>query len=539
LTVARPSPVTLRSKPPATPSNVTLVRPPMLVPRLALTAPTCPPVGLASLAGTLRAAGHRVTILDAIGESPDQFVPDTDTRFVTHGLTAEQIGRAVPSDCDVVGVSAMFSHEWPITRRLIERLREACPDALIVVGGEHATALPEFVLHDCPHVDVVVLGEGEETLAELVGRRRDELPQVPGLALRGIQGAEIVRTPTRSRVVQVDQLAPPAWDLLPIREYLDRGHGFGVHRGRSMPIVATRGCPYRCTFCSNPAMWTTRWVARSPAAVLDEIRGYIHDYDADNIDFYDLTAIVQRKWILEFCQLIIDSGLRFTWQLPSGTRSEALDDEVLNLLRRSGCRNMSYAPESGSPTVLERIKKRVELPRMKRSIRSAVRLGINCKANIILGFPGETHREILETLRFCVSLALLGLHDLSVTPFSPYPGTELYDELRADGRIGDLDDAYFLSLASYSDLSSAVSWSEHVSDRALGRYRIAGMALFYGTSFARRPWRIVPLVRNVIWSDTQESRLEMSLKDHLHKRRGSRAAPPRAGELETTGRATA
>lgn len=513
--------VTLGPKPAARTSDVVLVRPPVLVPRVALTAPTCPPIGLAYLASTLRRDAHTVRIIDAVGEAPDQFLECPDERFLLHGLSAEQIVERVPTDLDVVGVSAMFSHEWPTTRALLERLRERCPGALLVVGGEHATALPEVVLDDCPAVDVVVLGEGEETLADIARSDRARIGHVAGVAVRSDEPGRLLRTPPRERIRAVDDIPPPAWDLVPVDAYLDRGHGFGVHRGRSMPILATRGCPYRCTFCSNPSMWTTRWVPRDPRSVLDEIRGYIETYDADNIDFYDLTAIVRRSWIVEFCNLVLDSGLQFSWQLPSGTRSEAIDDEVVRLLRRAGCRNMSYAPESGSPAVLERIKKKVDLGRMKRSMRAAVRAGINSKANIILGFPDETHREMLQTLRFCFDVAVLGLHDLSVTPFSPYPGTELFDELRAAGRIPELDDEYFYALASYSDLTSTVSLSRHVGDRALGRYRLAGMAVFYATSFLCRPWRVPIVVRNVLWSDTQESRLEMSLRDHRHRRRST------------------
>jgi len=515
--------VRLTVAPSRRPADVVLVRPPVLVPRLALTAPTCPPVGVAYLAATLREAGHRPTVIDAVGEAPDQFTPYGDGHFLTHGLTDDEIASRVPAGAEVIGVSCMFSHEWPVTRRLLHALRARCPDALVVVGGEHATALPHHVLHDTDDVDVVVLGEGEETLLEVVDRRgsREALGEVHGCAVRDDRSPDGVRiAPPRARIRAVDDIPPPAWDLIPLSEYLDRGHGFGVHRGRSMPLVATRGCPYQCTFCSNPAMWTTRWVPRSPRAVLSEIERYLDEYDAQNIDFYDLTAIVRRTWIVEFCELVIASGREFTWQLPSGTRSEAMDEEVVHLLRRAGCRNLSYAPESGSPAVLERIKKRVDLARMKRSMRAAVRAGINCKANIIMGFPGETHAELRQTLRFCAELAVLGLHDLSVTPFSPYPGTELYDELRASGRVAELDDEYFLSLMSYSDLSAAVSFSEHLSDRALGRYRWLGMAVFYGLSFLCRPWRLVSVVRHVLWSDTQESRLEMSLRDHVHRKRG-------------------
>ncbi|MCU1368932.1 MAG: Radical domain protein [Ilumatobacteraceae bacterium] len=511
-------------------AKVALVRPPMLVPRLAITAPTCPPVGLAYLAGALVAHGHDVTAIDAVGEAPDQFLDCGDDRFWSHGLSAAEVVERLPADVEVIGVSCMFSHEWPLCRDLLEHLRARFPEALLVVGGEHATALPEVVLAEGSVVDVVVAGEGERAVCSVVANRydRDALAQLPGVLVAPRSGATSPSTASVAppvRELAVDDFARPAWDRFPIATYLDRGMGFGVHRGRSMPIVATRGCPYQCTFCSSPRMWTTRWVARSPAEVLDEIETYLRVYRATNIDFYDLTAIVHRSWIVAFCELILERGLDFTWQLPSGTRSEAIDGEVADLLGRAGCRNMSYAPESGSPAVLKRIKKKVDLDRMKQSMRASVRAKINCKANIIVGLPGETHREVLETMRFCASVAVLGLHDLSITPFSPYPGTELFDQLRAEGRIPELDDDYFLSLAAYSDLTTTVSFSEHISDRALGRYRLAGIGLFYAVSYLCRPWRVVAVVRHVFWSDTQESRLEMSLRDHLHRRHGSHKLP--------------
>lgn len=511
--------------------HVTLVRPPVLVPRLALTAPTCPPIGVAYLAAVLRSAGHSVHVVDAVGEAPDQFVAYRGDELLTHGLTVDEVADRVDPGTDVVGVSCMFSHEWPVDRELVEALRRRCPTALLVAGGEHVTAMPELVLAQCPALDVVVTGEGETTLLEVVEQHaagRDVRGRA-GTAVRHAVptadgGTAVLLGPPRDRDRDVDALPRPAWDLVPLEPYLDRGLGFGVHRGRSVPVVATRGCPYQCTFCSSPAMWTTTYVTRDPADVLDEIEEYLQTYQADNIDFYDLTAIVRKTWVVEFCRLVLERGLRFTWQLPSGTRSEALDDEVVGLLRAAGCRNLSYAPESGSPAVLARIKKRVDLDRMASSMRAATRVGINCKANIILGFPGETHAEIRETLRFIARVAVLGLHDLSITPFSPYPGTELFDELQDAGRLGTFDDDYFLSLLSYSDLTTTVSWSEHVGDRALGRYRLAGMALFYAISFTCRPWRVLQVLRNVLFRSTQESRLEMTLRDHLHRRRG-RAGP--------------
>ncbi len=104
-----------------------------------------------------------------------------------------------------------------------------------------------------------------------------------------------------------------------------------------MPLMATRGCPYRCTFCSNPVMYGTRWVARSPDHVLDEIQRYQDRYGATDFPFWDLTMVLKRDWVLDFCSKVEERGMEFTWQLPSGTRAEIVDHEVARALCRSGC----------------------------------------------------------------------------------------------------------------------------------------------------------------------------------------------------------
>ena len=506
-------------------AHITLIRPPVLVAKWAHTTPTCPPIGLAYVAGSLRAAGHAMTVIDAVGAAPEQRLPTADPRFLSHGLSLDAIVAAIPAETEIIGVSVMFTHEWPLIRALLTSIRQRFPAVPLVAGGEHVTALPELSLEQCPALDLCVRGEGEQTMVELVAALLTNPtvpPEVAGLARRDGAGG-VACTEPRARQTQLDDLPPPAWDLFPLDRYLDNGYGFGVNRGRSMPILATRGCPYRCSFCSNASMWGTRWVARAPEAVFAEIVAFRERYAIDNFDFYDLTAIVRKDWIIRFCDLIDQSGLAFTWQLPSGTRSEAIDSEVAERLYRAGCRNLSYAPESGSLRTLERIGKKIKLPAMLTSMRASVRAGINCKANIIIGFPGETHRDVLVTLWFCVRMALAGLHDMSISPFSPYPGSPLFEEMRAAGRIPEIDDRYCYSLAAYTDITTTTSCSEHIGDKALGRYRLGGMLLFYAVLYAVRPWRLVRTLRNV-FGTRQESRLEMSLRDLLVRLGAARKA---------------
>ena len=475
-----------------------------------------PPLGLAYVAGTLRAGGHDVNFIDGVGAALDTRNLANNDCYL-YGLSQDDIISKISSDVEVIGVSCGFSFEWPTCRELIAGIRKRFPDVLLVGGGEHVTAVPVQSIEGS-ELDIGVLGEGEETALEIVNAFASG--EIDKTSIEGIvykdTGGKALSNPRRARKRDLDNIPVPAWDLTPIENYLERGFGFGVDRGRSMPLMASRGCPYQCTFCSNPSMWTTRWIARDPDLLLDEIEAYQEKYKAVNFDFYDLTAIVKKKWIVDFCHKIEERGLKFTWQLPSGTRSEAIDHEVAGLLFKSGCRNLSYSPESGSPGVLARIKKKITTDSVIASISSSFSQGMNVKCNIIFGFPGETLREVFESYYFIIRMGVAGAYDISVWAFSPYPGSELFDQIsKQKGMV--LDDQYYDSLRSYADASRTVSYSENFSDRKLKTLRWIGVALFYGSAWLRRPLRPFKMVLNVL-RGTQESRSEMALANMLRRK---------------------
>ncbi len=499
-----------------------LIRTPSVVGRFALTLNRTPPLSVAYLAGSLTAAGHEVQVIDAVGEALEAMHPGYRPDILINGLSVAEIVDRIRPDTDFVGISCLFSHEWPLVRELIAAIAKRLPDVPIVLGGEHATAVPELCLEDAPELTACALGEGEETVVELMDAfaGRTALTGVAGIVFRSPSGLQ--RTAPRSRIRDVDHMAAPRWDLTPIERYLDGGLSFGVDRGRTMALLATRGCPYRCTFCSSPRMWTTRYTTRAPALVVDEIEDYVARYRAENFDFYDLTSIVKREWILEFCNQLDARGLRITWQLPSGTRSEALDEPVLRAMYRSGCRNVTYAPESGSERTLNAIQKKVKLDHMVESMRTAARLGLNVKANILIGFPDEKTEDLRHTLRFLLRMARNGVHDASVWTFSPYPGSELFEGLRASGHLPRLDDDYYASLLSYSDAAGAVSYADALDSKQLHRYRVSGLLLFYGVSYLTHPLRPLRSLYNIA-TRRYESRLEMSFGNLLRRLSAARA----------------
>jgi radical SAM superfamily enzyme YgiQ (UPF0313 family) len=523
LSVANPSAehsVQVRSTPSA---RIVLIRPPAISSRHAYSTAVVPPLGPAYVAAALESAGHRVTVIDALGEAPLARHPSVHPLLVAHGLTIAAIVSRIPSDVQGIGVSVMFSQQWPHVAAILREVRAAFPGVPIFVGGEHVTAAWQYLLEKCPEVTLCVLGEGEETAVDVAAWIASErsLADIPGIAFRhhGLPH----RNRPRRRMRDIDRIPRPAWHLFPLHNYLSNGFGHGVNLGRSLPMLATRGCPYQCTFCSSPYMWTTRYHMRSVSSVVDEIADYVERYSISNIDFEDLTAFVKRDWILAFCAELERRGLRITYQLPSGTRSEALDAEVLAALWRSGCRNLTYAPESGSPRTLETIKKKLRPERVLQSMRIAKELGINVKANLMVGFPDETRRDLLCTLGFGLRAAWLGVDDIPLFPFSPYPGTTLYEALRRDGIVGPPDDDYFAGLG-YMDMARTTSVCRHVSTTELNVYRILGMSAFYAIGYARRPSRILRTVRNVL-AERSETVLEQRIVEYKRRRRIRRMAP--------------
>jgi anaerobic magnesium-protoporphyrin IX monomethyl ester cyclase len=454
-----------------------------------------PPLGVAYLAAVLKGAGHQVCVIDAFGEAPDHVrrVPEQPLNVI--GLSIDALINRVPRDTDLIGFSVMFSGDWLVHKRVARAVHEAFPAVPIIIGGEHASAEAAYILRHEPHVRACVRGEGEETVLELLeamacGR---DWREVAGLCVRDPDTGAPVATPSRKRKRALDELPWPAWDEIPLEAYFAKGGGFGSIRGRTMPLLASRGCPYACTFCSNPDMWGRYWNVRDPGDVVAEIKHYVDRYGIDSVSFYDSTTIVRRDWILRFTDLLMRERLGVEWSMPSGTRSEALDDEVLSALKRSGCPKISYAPESGSVKTLARIDKHVDLDRMIGSIRAAVRRGLIVKAHIIMGFPFETLRGIWQDYVLIVRLAWAGVSDLPVYVFNPYPGSALHDEIRRRGGFPAEGEPYeeFLASSYTTSFWGVRSWSEHISSRQLHALIWGGMALFYTCQFAFRPWRLL------------------------------------------------
>jgi len=490
-----------------------LVHPPAYLNPTALTAlrPSLP-LGLAYIAGSAKAAGHDVSIIDAVGDDPELIV--RTGRVSRLGTPTDRMVDAIDPETQVVGVATMFTYQWPVVRELIEAIKAARPDILVVGGGEHFTGLPQVSIEQSP-VDILVIGEGEETFVELLNRYGEWLEQhdnQPGDVAAGVprwakglastvyrSGGDVVAEERRARIRDIDDIPAPAWEFFDVTGYDDHRLINGVRSGRTMPVLATRGCPYRCRYCSSPNAWTTKWVARDPKQVVDEIQGYVDTYAATNFPFQDLTAILKRDWIIDFCNALIERDLNITWQLPTGTRCEVVDDEVAGLLRRSGSMQLNFAPESGSEAVRKKISKQMTEESLFSAVKAAVSHGINVTCFFVLAFPRDEIDDYRETVRWAARLAKLGVDDVAVGFFFPIPGTSYFEELEKDGHI-QLDENLILAPIFVHDrwLVEERNFSLTLSARTLTWWRYRVVWAFYSRAVIFNPKRWLRIVRNLI-----------------------------------------
>lgn len=491
-------------------AKLVLINPPQLYLLSQFASFIVPPIGLAYVASYARAKGHEVEVIDAFAEGIKTFTVKGD--ILLKGLTKDEITARIPDDADIVGIYNLFSHAFPMVRELAGNIKRRYPDKPIVIGGVNPTAIPEFIMgSDC--FDYVVLGEGELTAASLLEclDAGKEVDDIDGLVFR--KNGRVVKNEKTELIDDLDTLPFPAYDLLPIETYIQAKSPQGAWRGRFLPIIPTRGCMHRCKFCTAPKMWKPVWRTRTPKNVVDEMEYFNKKMNVTDFHFEDLTSVSSKEWVLGLCDEIDNRGLKITWQLPNGTRSEVVDGDIIRRMKRSGCTNITFAPESGSSEALKLMNKKLDLKNIIKASRLAVREGMIVSAFFVFGVPGENVQSLKDSLKLLRKLAWIGIHEVSITTFTMLPGSEFFYNKLEEGKV-ELNDEFFRDCLRMSDLMSAHSWLDGVSDKELNRYRIMGFFQFFFLSFLFRPWRLFRSIWNVAW-DKQETKVEKLAHEKL------------------------
>ncbi len=364
------------------------------------------PTGLCYLHASLRSAGY-----DSLLANFSAWTPAEITR---------QLRTQTPT---LIGIS-QWTHNRQTSLELARICRTLLPDAIIIMGGGHATFCTDDLLYAGSPVDGVVLGEGEATLSELVSRLSEQRDwrDIKGIAYR--QGDSIVTTPARERLENLDLLPLPA-------AYLKESVGMELELQAEF-IVTTRGCPSHCSFCSSPDFWGRKVRFRSPEAIVAEISFIRQKFGLIYFSIRDDTFTADRARVLKFCSLLQERKQYILWNCQS--RVSAIDEELVTAMKRAGCECIQLGVESGSPTLLRQLGKNITLEQIKRAATVIRDIGINLSIYLIGDIPGETPEDINQTIELIRSL---NADDGYVSPLAYFPGTRLYKEAVQAGEITD------------------------------------------------------------------------------------------------------
>lgn len=454
--------------------HITLVSPPQVFTATQVTAGVVPPLGLLYLAGFLKKQGVDVQVIDSVGGKFTQYTRHEN--ITLRGLTFDEILSAVPARTDLIGVAALYSSAHLIVKELVAHLRSKFPQTPIVLGGAHATVLPEFVLRDTA-ADIVVLGEGELTLGELCQKLAD-YRDVCGIAYK--QDGQIKFNPSRPLIADIDSLPWPDRSLIKMQHYFEAAEPHGCSAsGCWTTLLSSRGCPFNCAFCTTPKIWQRHWRCRNAGDVISEMVELKERYGVTDFHFEDENMGVDKRWLHAFCDQLIARNLGITWQPSNGLRVESiLDPGLLEKMKRSGCSLVVFTLESASERVRNQIiGKNLDRSNIEKAIALANRVGIKSTTYFMLGLPGERLAEAQETVRYIVKLARQGLDEPVISLFSMLPGCRLFDEFYQQGKI-KLTAEYFRDLLAQGDLATFKSWNEHISNEKLKKLRNRGYLLF-------------------------------------------------------------
>ncbi len=354
-------------------------------------------IGLAYLAAVLEKNGHEVTVIDCPASEIDL------------NQLKIKLSSAEPK---LIGITSMT----PTIQSAIQSAyvaKETCPDALVVLGGPHATFMDEQVLSEEKSIDIVVRGEGEQTLLDLTQNvsNHKNLNKIEGITYRN--NGHTVRTSNRAYIQNLDELPRPAYKYFPLEKYRLYGR-------RILPIITSRGCPSQCSFCTTSRIFGKAFRARSPQNVVDELEWLRDEHGADAFSFYDDTFTLDKTRALKICEEMKNRKIGIPWDCQ--TRVSTVSKQLLSKMREANCQQVFFGVESGCQKILDAVNKGTTVEQNKAAIKMAKKAGLFVAVSVMVGYPGETPEMLKQTIDL---LRNTEPDDAYICVATPYPGTEL------------------------------------------------------------------------------------------------------------------
>ena len=363
-----------------------------------------PPLGMGYVSAYLKSRGHETKIVDGLNLNlnNDQIVQEC----INFG--AKLVGIYV--------LSAFFLDAIKLINELHNK------SIMVVLGGTQPTFMPKYTM-DKTNADFLVMGEAETTMADLLDALENDksCETIPGLITK--KNFNPIERPFTDNL---DLFPFPDWDQIDPRKYKKAPHGGFIKSFPYAPIVSTRGCPYRCTFCASPKLSKRKIRFRSPENVVSEIKLLKEKFGIKEFHFEDDNLTLRREHAKKICELLIEQNIKINWACPNGIRADKLDDELAALMKKAGCYYVAFGIESGNQDILDKVKKDISLEKIEQGVRIANKAGIMSQGFFIFGLPGETEQTINNTIQFAKRIPLTRAQFLLLDVM---PGTELWDTM--------------------------------------------------------------------------------------------------------------
>ena len=373
-----------------------------------------PPLGLASISAYLSAGGYRNDIIDCYAH------PDSDARISSYLRTENP--AFIGFSCTT---SSFFDGE-----RLARLAKSIRPEIQVVFGGVHVSAVKEEVLDTYPAIDYAVVGEGEETLRDLLATPEERRAEVAGLVLRA-PGGKAFFTGRRQKLLDLDSLPFPDYSKLAGYPEAYTLPIFNYPKAPNGSCISSRGCPYACSYCDRSVFGRT-FRYNSADYLYRHVLYLKETYQLRHLNFYDDQFTFNRQRVVDFCRMVMDQPLGMTFNCAA--RAEHLDFELLQLMKAAGCWMISLGIETGDELLLSAHRQNVDLQMMREKIDLIKKAGIRVKGLLMMGLPGETEASIKRSKAYVFSLPI---DDFNLSKFTPFPGSPVYKQIKeAGGTMG-------------------------------------------------------------------------------------------------------
>jgi len=370
--------------------------------------PNYPPLGLSYLSASLSKSRieHDVIDLRLYSNWEDKF-----TKKISEGF-------------DIVGITAT-TFGFDQVEKLARIIKEISPNSLVVLGGAHPTLINDKILKKNKNIDFIIVGEGEHAIVELCQSitKKLDLKKIKGLIFR--KGDKVTSNINGFWNCDLDNLPFPDYDKFNLNEYHGDTSFTGIIKKRKiLPILTSRGCPFECIYCSVYLASGNIFRVRSPENVVNEIEFMKKKYNAGIFDFLDDNFTLDVERAKKICKLIIDKKLKIQWGPPNGIRVDKIDEELVKLMKKSGCNGIALGIESVDDNVLKKLKKHTTFKQIENAVYLFKKHKIPIKAFFLIGSPGGSKEEVKKSFEFAFKNKI---EEARFSMLTPYPGTELFN----------------------------------------------------------------------------------------------------------------